>query len=105
MEKNKRAIFWLIMTINVIGVICLVYFAVPYIGHDTTVANPDAMLPAEAWDEAGMALTFGLVPLVIANVLGYLFLDTKRKGWKFLMFVPSISCLALVISYWLTAIK
>ena len=27
------------------------------------------MLPMEAWDRAGMVLTFGLIPLLIANII------------------------------------
>ena len=77
--KAKKALSVTVITLNVIGVICLIYFAVPYLTHDTTVPNPDAMLPAERWDSAGMALTIGLIPMLIVNTLGFLFAGKKGK--------------------------
>lgn len=41
----KKAGTSIIAALNVIGVICLIYYAVPYIMHDTSIPNPDAMLP------------------------------------------------------------
>ena len=52
--KEKRTLSLLIVAINVIGVICLIYFAIPYLTHSVTIPYPNAMLPAEAWDRAGM---------------------------------------------------
>lgn len=98
--KEKKCIVWLIMIINAVGVVCLIFFAVLYLTHDITVAHPDAMLPMEAWDSAGMALTFGFIPLLIANILGGLFVKVKQKYVKFLFFIPSMVCLVIVISYW-----
>lgn len=103
MRKNK-VLLLLIIIINVIGVICLIYYAVPYLTHDTRIANPSAMLPSEAWDRAGMTLTFGLMPLLVVNVLSFLFVRTKQKYVSFLFFVPSASCLIMVVSYWITAL-
>ena len=71
MRENKT-LSLLIIILNVIGAVCLIYFAIPYLIHDTTVANPNAMLPAEAWDSAGMALTFGFIPLLAVNVFIFL---------------------------------
>lgn len=61
----------LIIVINVIGVICLICFAIPYLTHETTIAYPNAMLSAQAWDRAGMTLTAGFVPLLIADGLSF----------------------------------
>lgn len=72
-----------VISINVIGVIGLIYFAIPFLVHDTRIVNPNAMLPAEAWDWAGMILTFGLVPLLIANGFGFFFVRGKRKTVRF----------------------
>ena len=69
MKQTKNILSWLIIALNIVGVVCLIYFAIPYFTHDVTIKNPDAMLPAEAWDNAGMELTFGLIPLLIANIL------------------------------------
>lgn len=97
---ERRMLPLLIIIINVIGVICLAYFAVPYLTHSTVITNPGAMLPAEAWDRAGMILTFGFVPLLAANVLNLIFVKVKQKATKFLFFIPSVVCFIIVISYW-----
>lgn len=102
--KKMRKLSLLIMTINVIGVICLIYFAVPYLTHNTTVPHPNAMLPMEAWDRAGMTLTFGFVPLLIANVLGFIFIKAEQKSVRSLFFIPSVICLVIVISYWIMSL-
>ena len=62
------------------------------------------MLPAEAWDSAGMALTFGLIPLLIANILCFVVVETKQKFAAFLCFIPSVVCLMIVLSYWITVL-
>ncbi len=102
--REKKALSLSIVVINVIGVFCLIYFAIPYLTHDITIANPNAMLPAQAWDSAGMALTFGFIPLLIANVLSFLFVKAKQKFVRLLFFVPSIICFVIVISYWTTSL-
>lgn len=102
--NQKRMSSLLIIVLNIIGVICLIYFAIPYLTHDVTIANPDAMLPAEAWDNAGMALTFGLIPLLIANILSFILIKIKQKFVRFLFFVPSVICFIIVISYWATSL-
>ncbi len=102
--REKKALPLLIIIINVIGVICLIYFAILYLTHDATIAHPNAMLPAEAWDSAGMTLTFGFIPLLVANVLDFIFVKTKQKFARFLFFIPSVICLIIVISYWITSL-
>ncbi len=62
------------------------------------------MLPAEAWDSAGMTLTFGFIPLLIANVLSFVFIKAKQKFVRFLFFVPSVICFIIVVSYWTTSL-
>ena len=99
--KAKKIVTVLISVINILGIICLVYFAIPYITHNTTVSNPDAMLPAEAWDAAGMTLTLGLVPLFTANLYGFIFVKLQKKVVRILWFVPSIICAGMVMSYWI----
>ena len=102
--RERKTLSLLIIVINVIGVICLIYFAIPYITHNTTIGNPDAMLPAEAWDSAGMTLTFGFIPLLVANVLNFIFVKVKQKFVRFLFFIPSVICFIIVISYWTTSL-
>lgn len=98
--RHNRIWSLCIILINIIGVVCLVCFAVPCVGHDTRIVNPNAMLPAEAWDWAGMALTFGLIPLLAANGLSFFFVQVRRKQLKFLFFIPSAVCLVIVYYYW-----
>ncbi|MDO4168964.1 MAG: hypothetical protein Q4D45_03605 [Lachnospiraceae bacterium] len=97
---DQKRLEFIVIGINFVGIICLIYFAIPYIIHNTVVQNPDSMLPAEAWDNAGMALTIGLLPLIIANLFGYIFIIPQKKLLRLLWFIPSILCLIVVISYW-----
>lgn len=101
--KESKALPLLIIIINVIGVICLIYYGIPYLIHDTTIVNPDTMLPAESWDRAGMILTFGFIPLLAANALCFLFVGIRQKFVRFLFFIPSAVCFGIVVSYWITA--
>lgn len=103
--RGKKGLPLLIILINGIGIICFIYFAVPYLVHDTTIADPNAMLPAEAWDSAGMTLTFGFIPLFAANVLSFLFVRTKHKYGRFLFFAPSAICFIMAVSYWITGLR
>jgi hypothetical protein len=91
----------LIIILNTIGVLCLLYFGYLYLSHDTFVPNPEAMLPMERWDGGGWVLTIGLLPLFIANALGFIAFRDRRTAARFLWFVPGIVCLVLVISYWI----
>lgn len=102
--KDSKVFSRLLLCLNIIGVVCLVYFAIPYLTHNTQIPHPDAMLPAERWDSAGMTLTVGTVPLFIANLLGCLFVKVKRNWNRFLFFLPSVICIAIVAHYWITSI-
>lgn len=104
--KSNTPLSRIILLINIIGVLCLIYFAIPYLTHNTTVYHPDAMLPAEAWDSAGMTLTVGFIPLLIANIFAFIYVSKERikLPLRLLYFIPSIICICLVISYWITAL-
>jgi len=102
--KINKVLSIAVTVINIIGVLCLIYCAIPYVTHDTVVRNPDAMIPAEAWDAAEMAMTIGLIPLVQVNFLGFMLVKCKKKPARFLWFIPSVVCLALVASYWIGSI-
>lgn len=101
--KKRDSSTILLIAINLIGLIALIYFAIPYLMHHTAIPYPDAMLPAQAWENAGMALTFGFLPLLIVNLLGFLYADVMRKFARFLFLVPSLVCIILVASYWIPA--
>ena len=100
--KTNKTLSIAIIVINVMGLLCLIYFAILYLTHDTFIYNPDAMLPIEVWDKAGMTLTIGFIPLLIANIFAFLYIlkDKIKKPLRLLFFIPSLICLFLVISYW-----
>lgn len=95
----KKWISILITLLNILGVICLIYYAIPYLSHDVTIPNPDAMLPAQAWDMSGFSLTIGLIPLAIANALAFIFIKVRKVYLRLLFFLPSVICLFIVLSY------
>ena len=98
--KKKRGEL-LILSINIIGFLCLIVCAIPYLTHDTRVPNPDAMLPAENWDNAGVCMTLGLIPLIFLNVLAFLRVGKEKikKPLRLLFLLPSVICLVLVVHY------
>lgn len=91
--KSNKTLSIIILIINMIGVACLIYFAIPYLTHNTTVYHPDAMLPAAAWDSAGMTLTVGFIPLLIANIFAFIFVakENIKMPLRILYFIKS-SC-------------
>ena len=91
----------LIIVINIIGALCLLYFGYLYLSHDIFVPNPEAMLPMERWDGAGLILTIGLVPLVIANLFGFIAYKDRKPVIRLIWFLPAAVCLVLVASYWI----
>ncbi len=102
--KDSKVFSRFLLCLNIIGLVCLDYFAIPYLTHNTQIPHPDAMLPAERWDSAGMTLTVGTILLFIANLLGGLFVKVKRNWIRFLFFLPSAVCIAIVAHYWITGI-
>jgi hypothetical protein len=91
----------IIAALNVIGVICLIYYAVPYIMHDTSIPNPDAMLPMYRWEGAGITLLVGTIPLIVANLLAFIFVwkEKIKLPARLLFFLPGIICISLATSY------
>lgn len=99
MSKRTPFSVFLIL-LNLAVVCCLIYLAVPYLAHDTTVNNPDAMLPMENWDGSGFLMILGLPPMLTANICGYLFaLKKEKKLQRLLFFLPGIAELILVVHY------
>jgi hypothetical protein len=95
-----------VIALNAVGIICLVYYAVTYFMHDTTVLNPNAMIPFQRWEVGGWALTLGLFPLTIANVLAVLFVgkDKIKMPVRLLFLLPCVICFAIVALFWGSAI-
>ena len=105
MEKRvlmKNMFAKIVVVINVIGLLCLIYYAIPYVMHNTTVRNPDAMIPFREWERSGILLTIGLQPLAIANIVAFFYIGKNYKAkirWLFL--APCILCACLVAHYWI----
>ncbi len=102
-QNNYKWLKIFVLVLNIIGIICLVYFMIPYIRHDMSIPNPNAMLASYSWDTSGFVLTLGLLPLIIANIMAFIFLDIKVKLLKLLYFIPSLVCLIIVGHYLLVA--
>lgn len=100
--KNKIAVLSVVL-LNLAGIACFVYFAVPFLTHDTAVLNPDAMIPMARWEGSGFALTAGILPLLFANALAYLLLRgiKGKQRWFLLCFLPAALCTALAAVYWI----
>ena len=98
-KNSNKYIKIFVVILNVIGIICLIYFAIPFIKHDMTISNPNAMLAGYSWDLCGFILCLGLIPLIVANIMAYIYLDVKIKLLKLLFFIPSLVCLVLVSVY------
>ena len=92
-----------VLALNLLGVACLICFAVPFLTHDTAVPNPDAMIPMTKWEGSGFALTAGILPLLFANALAYQLLrGIKGKQRRFLLcFLPAALCALLAAVYWI----
>ena len=95
---NKKNI---IIILNILGIICLIYFLIPYLMHDNSI-KPDSMLSSYTWDTCGFLLTIGFIPLLIANILAYKFIKLNNK-FNILFFIPSLICLVVVMHYLIVA--
>ena len=76
--------------------VCLIYFSIPYILHDVSIINPNAMLATYTWDTCGFILTLGFLPLLIVNGLAYIFIEVRKEYLKHLFLIPSILCIFIV---------
>ena len=101
---NKKVCSVIIIILNLVGILCLVYYAIPYLTHNVTITNPDAMLPMQRWEAGGMALTIGLVPLAVVNVLAMIFVGKEKikMPLRTLFLIPCVLCLGIVAHYWIS---
>ena len=95
-----------LIIINILGLICLIYYAVMYFMHDNSVPHPDAMLPMRKWEIGGSALTLGFVPLCIANILACIFVGRERikLRLRLLFLLPCIICLITVVHFFISSL-
>jgi len=106
MVKKYRMLSICICALNAIGIVCLIYCAILYLSHDTYVINPDGMLPMRNWERGGMMLTIGVMPMVIANMLGFLFVKKEETSinTRWLFFIPSILEIILALHFWISSL-
>lgn len=96
----KKEVKGWVLFINLIGVLCMAYFAYLFLSHDTAVVNPDAMIPFQTWERGGMALTIGFFPMLIANALWFIVLKGSKIARRLFCFIPSALCFFLAASFW-----
>ncbi len=96
----KKITNLMLIILNLCACACLLYFGYLFVSGSDVVAYPDAMIPMKDWERGGMALTMGLFPLFIANLLGYLYIQLGSKKMRRILFIPSLVCLGLVACYW-----
>lgn len=97
---GRKILTGAIYALNLIVILCLIYFGFLYVSHNIDIANPEAMLVMEGWDRGGMALLMGAIPLFVTNLLAYLFAGkTDNKVRRIAFFIPSIICVVLVVHY------
>ena len=99
--RSGKTISAILIVINIIGIICLIFFMGMLFSGDTTVKNPDSMIPFQTWEAGGTVLMIGLVPLAVANTLAFTFaLKEEVTGWKrYLFFLPLFLCFLSVVFY------
>lgn len=102
-DKEMKIIKIIIIVLNIIGILCLLYFAIPYLKHDMSTNNPNSMLVFYTWDICGLALSLGIIPLAIVNALAFFFIKFKKKLLGLLFFIPTLICFILVAHYLLIA--
>ena len=99
--RSGKTISAILIVINIIGIICLIFFLGLLFSGDTTVKNQDSMIPFQTWEAGGTVLMIGLVPLAVANTLAFTFaLKEEVTGWKrYLFFLPVFLCFLSVVFY------
>ena len=104
--KKYRKLSICISVLNAIGIVCLFYCAALYLSHDIYVVNPDTMITIMNWERGGMMLTMGVMPMLIANTLGFLYILKKGTSIikRLLFFIPSILEVILVLHYWISSL-
>lgn len=104
---SKKTWSFIIVILNIIGVLCLIYYAIPYFLHDVNVVRPDAMIPFKKWEASGWILTLGLLPLMTVNILAMLFVGNKKLKLivRTLFLIPCIVCFGIVGHYWFSELS
>lgn len=98
--KNKKSIVLVaIVAINILGIVFLAYFLIPYLLHDTSINEIKSNIQLQAWDSAGLILTIGFIPLAAANFAAFFVLKKRHESKNILFFIPSFICFMAMMSY------
>ena len=100
-QKNYNIIRSFIIALYIFGILCLLYFAIPYILHNINIFDITGAFSSNDWLGFGYALIILIIPLLIINLLTYIFVDLKNKKMKLLFFIPTVICLLCVAHYFL----
>lgn len=97
----------LILIINGIGFLCFVWYGCLYLSHNFEILHPNAMLMMKNREIGGLALTVGVIPMLIANLLAFLCIGSKSTRYylRILFFIPTLLCFILAGHFWLSPIS
>lgn len=94
-NKNKG-----LVSIYIVGVICVVVLLIRIIIGGNNVINKDAMIPFTYFESSSILLAIGSIPMSAISYLLYKELSNKRK---FLVFIPAIISVCSLL-YWIVAV-
>lgn len=87
----------ILITIYIIGVICVCVLLVRMLIGGNNIINPDAMLPFTYFESSSIILAIGSFPMCIVSYLLYREFVNKER---FLLFIPSIITVCSLV-YWI----
>ena len=89
----------ILIAVNILGIICLIFFGAMYLSFDETIRNPNAMLPMKTYEAGGTGLMLGILPMILANTFAFVFIRKPKLPARLLFFVPAIICISLVMHF------
>lgn len=96
---KKKAYIIPVAALNILGLLCLGFFAALYFSNDQRILNPDAMLPFRVYEIGGTGLVFGVLPLAVANLFMFFTFKNKGKLIGALAFLPALICACFASVY------
>lgn len=96
MEKTsitqKKGYIIPVVILNLIGIGIMINFMLMLFSSNTSIVNPDSMIPVRVYEVGGIALLFGILPMAAANLLMFFWLKKKHKVLSLLSFLPLLIC-------------
>src|SRR5574344_1417904 len=75
-QRNYKFINLFVAILNIVGILLLLYFAIPYIFHIRSLND-------YSWETCGFILLLGFIPLLITNIMAYVFLKFRNNNQEF----------------------